>query len=78
MSVVSDDDRAMASLMHGCWVAFAKTGAPRCGIAWPAYDPKRDELVEFGAPSGRRAQFRKDRLDAQEALVIPSLGLPQN
>ena len=78
ISMVAQDDKAMADLMHGCWVAFAKTGAPRCGIPWPAYDPKRDELVEFGAQSGLRAQFRKDRLDAQEALAIPSLGLPQN
>src|SRR6185503_10069401 len=48
MSVVTDEDRAMATLMHGCWVAFAKAGTPTCGTTpWPAYDPKSDQLMEF-------------------------------
>lgn len=76
MSVVSDEDRAMASLMHACWVSFAKTGAPTCGSqAWPAYDPAKDQLMEFGASSGVRANFRKIQLDSQEALVLPTLAL---
>lgn len=75
-SMVAADDRAMATLMHGCWVAFAKTGTPACAIAWPAYDPAKDQLVEFGAESGVRTGFRKERLDAQEALTLPSLALP--
>jgi para-nitrobenzyl esterase len=78
LSMVAADDRAMADLMHGCWVAFAKTGAPTCDIAWPAYDPARDELVEFGAQSGTRAGFRKTRLDAQQQAVLPGLALPEN
>ncbi|WP_312161203.1 carboxylesterase family protein [Phenylobacterium sp.] len=77
-SMVAADDRAMAGLMHGCWVAFARTGAPKCDIAWPAYDRARDELVEFGAQSGLRAGFRKPQLDAQQALVLPGLALPEN
>jgi para-nitrobenzyl esterase len=72
MSVVSDEDRAMASLMHGCWVAFARTSVPTCGAeAWPAYDPASDKLMEFGAPSGVRTGFRKDQLDAQQAAAGP-------
>jgi para-nitrobenzyl esterase len=63
MSVVSDEDRGMATLMHGCWVTFAKTGAPACA-GWPAYDPKTDRLMEFGSPSGVRTGFRKTQLDA--------------
>lgn len=78
LSMVAADDRAMADLMHGCWVAFAKTGAPTCDIAWPAYDPARDELVEFGVQSGARAGFRKTRLDAQQKAVLPGLALPEN
>ena len=67
MSVVSDEDRAMASLMHACWVAFARTSAPACGgQAWPAYDPKTDQLMEFGSPGGVRAHYRKPQLDAVE------------
>jgi para-nitrobenzyl esterase len=67
MSVVSEEDRAMAALMHGCWVSFARTGTPACGtIPWPAYDAKRDQLMEFGSPSGVRSNFRKAQLDAME------------
>jgi para-nitrobenzyl esterase len=76
MSVVTDEDKAMASLMHACWVAFAKTSVPQCGgQPWPAYDPASDQLMEFGASSGVRAHFRKAPLDAQEAAVLPTLGL---
>jgi para-nitrobenzyl esterase len=76
MSVVSDEDKAMAKLMHACWVAFARTGAPSCGDeAWPAYTPATDELMAFGSRSGVAAHFRKAQLDAQEAAVLPTLGL---
>jgi len=76
LSAVSPDDRAMADLMHACWVAFAKDGAPTCGTEpWPAYDPKADVLMEFGSPSGLRTNFRKPQLDAQEAQALPTLGL---
>ncbi|MDB5422595.1 MAG: carboxylesterase type [Phenylobacterium sp.] len=76
MSVVSEEDRAMASLMHACWVSFAKTGQPRCGPdAWPVYDPAKDQLMEFGASSGVRTHFRKAQLDAQDAAALPTLGL---
>lgn len=73
---ISDDDRAMAKLMHKCWVTFAQTGRPDCGGGggWPAYDPKTDLLFEFGATSGPRAGFRKARLDAQEqaSTILPA------
>jgi para-nitrobenzyl esterase len=76
MSVVSDEDKAIATLMHACWVSFAKTSAPRCGMdAWPAYDPKADKLMEFGSQSGVRANFRKVQLDAQQTMALPTLGL---
>lgn len=77
MSVVTDEDKAMATLMHSCWVAFAKTGTPTCasGPAWPAYDPKTDQLMEFGSPSGVRANFQKTRLDAIQSVALPELGL---
>jgi para-nitrobenzyl esterase len=76
MSLVSDEDRQVATLMHACWVSFAKTGAPRCGDQpWPAYQPAADQLMEFGADSGVRSGFRKTRLDAQQAIALPTLGL---
>jgi para-nitrobenzyl esterase len=76
MSTVTDEDKAMAGLMHACWVSFAKTGTPKCGAqAWPAYDPKADQLMEFGSPSGLRTHFRKPQLDAQQASELPRLQL---
>lgn len=64
-ATASDEDKAMAALMHSCWVGFAKTGAPKCasGPAWPAYSPASGQLMEFGAPSGVRTNFRKAALD---------------
>ncbi|CAN5283670.1 carboxylesterase family protein [soil metagenome] len=60
----SDEDRAMAATVHACWVSFAKNGTPKCGAtAWPKYDAKSDQLMEFGAPSGVRTNFRKAALD---------------
>nr|WP_272887120.1 carboxylesterase family protein [Phenylobacterium aquaticum] len=61
-------DLAMGALMHSCWVGFAKTGRPACagGVAWPAYDPAKDQLMEFGLDSGVRTQFRKPMLDADQ------------
>jgi para-nitrobenzyl esterase len=62
--------------MHGCWVSFAKTGVPKCGEQdWPAFDRATDRLMEFGASSGVRANFRKPELDAQEDAVLPTLKL---
>jgi para-nitrobenzyl esterase len=58
--------------MHGCWVAFIKTGAPQCqagGREWPAYDGASDELMEFSLDPGVRQHFRKRELDAQEAAA---------
>lgn len=76
MSLVSEDDKTMAALMHACWVSFAKAGAPKCGTeAWPAYDTKADKLMEFGAESGVRTNFRKAQIDFQQAAAVPTLGL---
>jgi para-nitrobenzyl esterase len=76
MSVVTDEDRAMATLMHACWVSFARTGRPECGTTpWPAYRPAADELMEFGSPSGVRTHLRKTQLDAAEAATLGGLKL---
>jgi para-nitrobenzyl esterase len=62
----SAQDQAMATRMHACWVAFAKTGKPECGAAWPAYTPAADQLMEFGLETAVRTNFRKDTLDIAE------------
>jgi para-nitrobenzyl esterase len=75
-SMVSAKDQEVATLMHACWVSFAKTGAPKCGgQAWPAYTPAGDQLMEFGKDSGVRTHFRKGQLDAEQASVLPTLVL---
>ena len=76
MSMVSAEDRAIATVMHACWVSFAKAGRPVCGDeAWPAYDPATDRLMEFGGDTGLRPAFRKRQLDAQDAVALPTLAL---
>jgi para-nitrobenzyl esterase len=75
-SQISDEDHAMADLMHACWVAFAKTSVPHCGgMDWPAYQPANDQLMEFGSPSGVRTHLRKSELDAVEGVTLPRIGL---
>jgi para-nitrobenzyl esterase len=75
-SMVSAKDQEVASLMHACWVSFAKTSVPKCGgAAWPAYTPAGDQLMEFGKDSGVRTHLRKTQLDAQEAVALPTLAL---
>jgi len=42
--------RALAEIMSGAWVQFARTGNPNQNgkLAWPAYDPAKDNHLEFG------------------------------
>ncbi len=63
------ETRALTKTMHACWVSFAKNGRPeKCAPGgWPAYDPVKDQLMEFGVASGLRTSFRKPLLDAAEA-----------
>jgi para-nitrobenzyl esterase len=65
---ITPEDQALSSLMHSCWVGFAKTGKPVCksGPAWPAYTAAADQLMEFGLTSGVRTNFRKPMLDADQ------------
>ncbi len=66
---MSDEDKVEATLMHSCWVAFAKTGAPACasGPKWPVYSAKTDQLMEFGTGGDAvRTNFRKAEMDAAE------------
>jgi para-nitrobenzyl esterase len=62
------EDRALTKIVHACWVAFAKTGAPSCPTPqpWPAYTPGRDQLMEFGDKVSVKTHFRKPQLDAQQ------------
>lgn len=59
--------------MHGCRVAFAKTGAP--SAQWPAYTPSTDQLKAFSADSGVRTGFKKAAFTAQETVGWRALKL---
>ena len=65
-------DLAMTTKVHGCWVSFAKTGAPLCpnGPAWPAYDSRDDRLIVFGVETHIESHFRNAHYDAQEAAQL--------
>ena len=69
--LITPSERAEAALTHSCWVGFIKTGAPVCagGVAWPAYRPDTDQLLELGDGASVRTHFRKPQLDLQEAYV---------
>lgn len=70
---VTAQDRAVTALVHGCWVAFAKTGHPRCpgGPAWPQYSVSADQLMDFDRRSTVRNHVRKAQFDALERLLLP-------
>lgn len=68
---ISDDDRAMAHVMHALWLGFVTDGRPRApGLDWPCYDAA-GTLLEFGDTIETRRGFREAALDAQEADILP-------
>ena len=74
-SAPSPEDRATTRRLHGCWVAFARTGRPDCPGTppWPAYSPKADALMDFDVTTQVRSQVRKPQDDALDRLVLPTL-----
>jgi para-nitrobenzyl esterase len=66
----SAQDATTETLVHSCWVGFAKTGAPSCG-GWKAFSPASDTLMEFGETSGPVSHFRKAQYEALEARIGP-------
>jgi para-nitrobenzyl esterase len=71
---LSDVDRRVQTMMHGCWVAFAKTGKPECpgAPAWPAYERASDQWMVLDAtprveriPDGAAMDLLRATLDAE-------------
>lgn len=62
---VDDEDRAFGKGASACWIAFAKTGVPRCALVpdWPRYSDADDGLAHFAPRSGVIAGFRKAQID---------------
>ena len=72
----TERDWQVARTMHDYWASFAKTGVPDCPRAptWPAYDPERDELMEFGDDGLALQQgLRESELDWNEEWFLAPL-----
>jgi para-nitrobenzyl esterase len=83
LRLITDADKAEMALVHGCWVAFVKTGVPTCpgAPAWPAYSAAGDQTMQFGpdAPATVVTHFRKaayDVLDGIEAARLKGTNPP--
>ena len=74
----TDEDRAMATLVHSCWVSFAKFGHPACGSpdAWSPYDPHTDRTFLI-TREGTHAQsgYRARQYDAIAAALYSPANL---
>ncbi len=72
-------DLAITARIHGCWVSFAKTGAPSdpYGIKWPAYTPTKDTLMLFDTDTRLAHGLNASHLEAQQATQLKNLGLTQ-
>ncbi len=71
---LSDEDLAMESLVHACWIGFAKTGRPGCG-GWQSFDPATDVTMEFSSTPGVVINLRRKQYEALETVLKPSAGL---
>jgi para-nitrobenzyl esterase len=51
----TEEDRALADTMHGCWVSFVKTGDPgKAGDQDFTQSPDSSTVMEFGGSTGMR------------------------
>ncbi len=67
-SLVNHEDRRMTKIMHDCWVAFARTGHPRCADVpeWPTYEGTSGWTMELGAAPQLRQHYRQTQYAAQD------------
>jgi para-nitrobenzyl esterase len=67
---LSPTDRQVTTMLHGCWIAFAKMGTPACeGVpAWPAYRAESDLIMNFAEDAVVRQPPNRAVLDALQAL----------
>ena len=64
-------DQALRVAMSGAWVRFIKTGDPNGPdlVAWPIYDPKARQVMEFGDKVFTRVEANAAKLDAYDAVL---------
>jgi para-nitrobenzyl esterase len=69
-------DQQVTQLLHGCWVAFAKTGTPVCpdAPAWPAYSVGSDVWMRFAAHPAAESVSDKQILDLLQSRMLAGRG----
>jgi len=75
----SAEDLRVTAIIHGCWVAFARTGLPACPGApqWPPYTGRYDTLMQFDVNPTLKTHYRQAQNVAQQNAVLPTLDLPK-
>jgi para-nitrobenzyl esterase len=72
------EDRAMATLVHSCWVTFAKLGHPECGArgSWSPYDAGNDNTFVMTADGAHEQYgYRARQYDAVASALYTSAAL---
>ena len=64
--------QALAKVMSGYWVQFAKTGNPNKEglVEWPSYDSSKDQYIELGEVVKVGQGLRKDKLDLWDKFDV--------
>jgi len=71
---VTPADAQIADAMGGSWAALARDGDPNAaalGATWDAYDPTRDNYVDFGATVSAGDGLRTEACDFWDSLLEP-------
>ncbi|MEZ4248091.1 MAG: carboxylesterase family protein [Polyangiales bacterium] len=71
---VTPADAQVADAMGGSWAALARSGDPNAtvlGASWGAYDPSRDNYIDFGATVSAGAGLRSEACDFWDRLLEP-------
>jgi para-nitrobenzyl esterase len=74
----TDEDKAMATLVHSCWVSFAKLGHPVCAQpdSWSPYDPHTDRTFLITREgTHQQAHYRAGQYDAIAAALYYTANL---
>jgi para-nitrobenzyl esterase len=75
----SADDLRVTAIVHGCWVAFAKSDLPQCPGApqWPPYTGRYDTLMQFDLNPTLKTHYRLAQYIAAQNATLPTLDLPK-
>ena len=77
LPAATPEDHRIADAAIAYWVSFAKTGDPDSagGPRWPAYDPKTQAALEFGAAGPQvKPEFHQASLDLVEQIATAQAG----